>query len=194
MQPKAHYSLHLPSFLARDGQLTSCWVHERKHRQLKRHGNHSTNANRKVSWERGILEEVVLAQLLETNEWDCKSGVVLHNPLKASAELTMELQRNLGHTLDSSFEVFVSFDALCNYENVSRGDCAQTSAHMVEIWFHLQVVSEVSGASFHSVVSKWKPAGPNQFRMTEAPELVPTESLQRAIPFYVGGDVATVIP
>ena len=164
MQPKAHYSLHLPLFLARDGQLTSCWAHERKHRQLKRHANHNTNANRKVSWERDILEEVVLAQLLETSEWDCKSGVVLHNPLKASAELTMELQRNLGHTLDSSFEVFVSFDALCN--------CVQTSAHMVEIWFHLQVASEVSGASFHSVVPKWKPAGPNQFRMTEAPELV----------------------
>ena len=37
--PKHHYSLHLAEQCAHHGTLVSCWVHERKHREIKRHAN-----------------------------------------------------------------------------------------------------------------------------------------------------------
>ena len=119
---------------------------------------------------------------------------MLTSAQKASDALTHAVKHTLGRNMDSSFEVFVSQDALCNYESISRGDAAKTSSHVVEVWFHLRVVSDSSGESFHSVVSKWKSVGPNQFKITDVPELVPTGSLQRAIPFSATGDVATVVP
>ena len=195
MQPKAHYSLHLPNILARDGTLTSCWAYERKHRALKRHGNSSTNANKKMSWERGVLEEVVLSQYLDLQEWENRDGIQLIGAKEASVDMTNGLKQTLGLTLDPSARVLVASDAQCNYESMSRGDAACTSTHIVEIWFHIQVVSDIHGTSFHSIVSKWTPLqGPNLFQMTHVPELVPTGSLQRALPFCVNSGVATVIP
>ena len=35
--PKHHYSVHLPSQLERFGLVPSCFVHERRHKILKRH-------------------------------------------------------------------------------------------------------------------------------------------------------------
>ena len=195
MQPKAHYSLHLPKILARDGTLASCWAHERKHRALKRHGNNSTNANKKMSWERGVMEEVVLSQFLELQEWDPRGGIELIDPKEASVDMTNGLKQTLGLALDPSIRVFVASEAQCGYESMSRGDAVCTATHMVEVWFHVEVVSDIHGSSFHSIVSKWKPLqGHNLFQMTDVPELVPTQSLQRALPFCMDSGVATVIP
>eukprot|EP00435_Cladocopium_sp_Y103_P027822 s3514_g6.t2 len=157
MQPKSHYSLHLPVILARDGVLASCWAHERKHRCLKRHGNNSTNANKKLSWEKGVIEEVVLSQYLELQEWDPRGGIELIDAKDASVDMTDGLKQSLGLTMDASVRMFVGQEVQCNYESMSRGDAVCTSTHMVEIWFHVQVVSDIHGTSFHSIVSKWKP-------------------------------------
>ena len=195
MQPKAHYSLHLPKILARDGTLASCWAHERKHRALKRHGNNSTNANKKMSWEHGVIQEVVLSQYLELQEWDCRGGIELIDAKEASVDMTNGLKQTLGLAADPSVRVFVASEAQCNYESMSRGDAVCTSTHIVEIWFHVQVVSDIHDTSYHSIVSKWTPLqGHNLFQMTDVPELVPTGSLQRALPFCVSSGVATVIP
>ena len=127
MQPKAHYSLHLPKILARDGTLASCWAHERKHRALKRHGNNSTNANKKMSWEHGVIQEVVLSQYLELQEWDCRGGIELIDAKEASVDMTNGLKQTLGLTADPSVRVFVASEAQCNYESMSRGDAVCTS-------------------------------------------------------------------
>ena len=47
--------IHLPLILPRDGQLASCSVRERKRSKiLKGYGDQATNANKFLSWERGI--------------------------------------------------------------------------------------------------------------------------------------------
>ena len=135
------------------------------------------------------------SQYLDLQEWENRDGIQLIGAKEASVDMTNGLKQTLGLTLDPSARVLVASDAQCNYESMSRGDAACTSTHIVEIWFHIQVVSDIHGTSFHSIVSKWTPLqGPNLFQMTNVPELVPTGSLQRALPFCVNSGVATVIP
>ena len=51
--PKHHYSLHLAPQCALQSTLVSCWVHERKHKEIKRHANLICN-----TW--GAFEKSVL--------------------------------------------------------------------------------------------------------------------------------------
>ena len=59
-QPKVHFSLHLSRQLEKHGLLVACWVHERKHKELKRFANNMHQATSSTSWENGLLEDVVL--------------------------------------------------------------------------------------------------------------------------------------
>ena len=141
------------------------------------------------------MEEVVLSQFLELQEWDPRGGIELIDPKEASVDMTNGLKQALGLTLDPSIKVFVASEAQCDYESMSRRDAICTATHMVEVWFHLEVVSDIHGSSFHSIVSKWKPLqGHNLFQMTDVPEVVPTGSLHRALPFCMDSGLATVIP
>ena len=139
----------------------------------------------------------MLSQYFELQEWDRRGEIELIDAKEASVDMTNGLKQTLGLTLDPSVRVFVASEAQCNYESMSRGDAVCTSTHIVEIWFHVQVVSDIHDTSFHSIVSKWTPLhGHNLLQMTDhdVPELVPTGSLQRALPSCVNSDVATVIP
>ena len=51
--PKHHYTLHLAEMLSSHRLLLSCWVHERKHREVKAHAGMHTNT--RASWERSCL-------------------------------------------------------------------------------------------------------------------------------------------
>ena len=148
-----------------------------------------------MSWERGVMEEVVLSQFLELQEWDPRGGIELIDSKEASADMTNGLKQTLGLALDPSIRVFVASEAQCGYESMSRGDAVCTATHIVEVWFHVEVVSDIHGSSFHSIVSKWKQLqGHNLFQTTDVPEVVPTGSLQRALPFCMDSGLATVIP
>ena len=192
-QPKVHYSLHLPLILKRDNQLVSCWVHERKHKTLKRYGNQSTNANKYLSWEKGILEDVILQQALDLSTWDPRTGVVLENRKAASPEMTEAIKRSFG-LLDPSVTMWLASEASVNLESFGRGDAVLSSTGVMEVWFHVQIESDILGTSFYSVVSKWKRVGPNRFQVKDVPEFIETDKLERAMPFYLDGDVAVVIP
>jgi hypothetical protein len=52
--PKCHYTLHLPDMFQRHGFLVSCWVHERKHKEIKRYGNALDNTH--DNYELSIIE------------------------------------------------------------------------------------------------------------------------------------------
>ena len=141
------------------------------------------------------MEEVVLSQFLELQEWDLRGGSELIDPNEAWVDMTNGLKQALGLTLNLSVRVFVASEAQCDYEGMSGGDAVCTATRIVEVWFHVKVVSDIHGSSFHSIVSRWKPLqGHNLCQMTDVPELVPTGSLQRAFPFCMDSGVATVIP
>ena len=55
MTPKYHWLIHFPSYLRRFGTLIACFVHERKHKMLKRYCNDIRNTG---IFERSVLSEV----------------------------------------------------------------------------------------------------------------------------------------
>ena len=55
MTPKFHWLLHFPSYLRRFGWLLACFVHERKHKMLKRYCNDIRNT---AVFEHSVLREV----------------------------------------------------------------------------------------------------------------------------------------
>ena len=65
LHSKFHWLLHMPSHISKFSFLISCWVHERKHRIIKRYSEGIQNTLR---FERSVLVQVVshdLALLLE---------------------------------------------------------------------------------------------------------------------------------
>ena len=56
MTPKFHWLLHFPMYLRRFGTLVSCFVHERKHRMVKRYCNDMRNTS---TFEWSVLAEVM---------------------------------------------------------------------------------------------------------------------------------------
>ena len=54
MHPKFHWLVHLPQYLQRWGVLLSCFVHERRHRILKRYADNTQNTR---TYERTLLSE-----------------------------------------------------------------------------------------------------------------------------------------
>ena len=63
LPPKMHFAMHLPLALARLNFLPSCFVQERRHRQLKRHANHTCTGAHGV--EQSLLEEVTLSHIID---------------------------------------------------------------------------------------------------------------------------------
>ena len=55
MHPKFHWTIHLHIELRNFGMLLTCWVHERKHRMVKRYTNAMRNT---LTYESSILAEV----------------------------------------------------------------------------------------------------------------------------------------
>eukprot|EP00438_Fugacium_kawagutii_P028309 Skav219884 [mRNA] locus=scaffold777:440248:440829:- [translate_table: standard] len=193
MQPKAHYTLHLPLILERDGRLCSCWSHERKHRELKKYGNQSTNSNKTLSWEKGILSDVVLSQHMSMKEWSPKYGVILNTPKAAQQELKDWVLQCVGLSA-AVCEVLTSQTATVNHEMIGRGDAVVTSNSIWEVWFHVQVNTLLPATMFRSVVSKWTKLGVNKYLITDNPELVPTVEMLKAVPFQSSGGIATIVP
>ena len=66
-QPKMHFASHLP-YALREHELLCCWVHERKHREIKRYAENQANAGDSTAYETNQLQRTFLAQFysLET--------------------------------------------------------------------------------------------------------------------------------
>ena len=82
MHPKFHWLIHLYRELAHFKMLLSCWVHERKHKMVKRYSNDVRNT---TSFEKTILSEVTCHHLAEL---ECESkfdlSVRLISPVRAA--------------------------------------------------------------------------------------------------------------
>ena len=72
--PKLHYALHLGTMLEQHGCLVSCFVHERKHKELKRTANMLQNTS--GSFEKTILQNCLYSQV----EWQKTSSLLFDRP------------------------------------------------------------------------------------------------------------------
>ena len=82
MPPKFHWCIHLPHELRRFLTLLSCWVHERKHRMVKRYSNDVHNTK---TFEKTILSEVTchhFSELVSESKFELIAGLV--PPIRAA--------------------------------------------------------------------------------------------------------------
>lgn len=136
MHPKFHWMVHLPKHLERFNCLPTCWVHERKHRMVKRYATEICNT---VTYERSILGEVCSHHLAELAKPDVFSfeGLVKPRPAPPRVHelLTSELELPVGE------QVLYSHEARCSsFEPCSKGDVVllEHGGQVVagQVWFH----------------------------------------------------------
>ena len=96
LTPKLHWLLHYDEELAQHGTLFSCFVHERKHKKIKRYANPvlNTRASRCMgSFEDSVMTEVNLHHLHVLKDGaslSIKPGLVKPYKAKASTMATLE--------------------------------------------------------------------------------------------------------
>ena len=88
LPPKSHMAVHLASMLEHQGQLLSCWVHERRHKELKRFANNLSNMQ--AGSELSIMREMLLSHEEELNEYPVVIPVGLWRPRAAAAEVRQQ--------------------------------------------------------------------------------------------------------
>lgn len=165
--------------MVRRQALLTCWVHERKHKELKRFGSDTSNANRTVGFEKSLLQNVVISQLEDMKRMKTFDGIFLENPVLCDEALAAQVRMVAGRspleTVWFSHDAFLGMGRLCAARDLAL--CRLASGECVaEVWFHVQV-----GDVSLSCVSPWTPAGPNLFRRQDAPELAPTREIVRPV-------------
>jgi hypothetical protein len=154
--PKFHWLVHLPRHLQTFGCLPTCWVHERKHRVVKRY---ATDIQNDRTMERSVLGEVVSHNLRDINRlnlFNLSPGLV--EPVEANSRI-VEFLRNC---LDASIQpddVKKGFKARI----IPAGYCCRTDVALVrsddgvnfmagDVWLHVEVRGEPL-----SLVNIWAP-------------------------------------
>lgn len=159
LQPKFHYSLHLPALLRKHSRLISCWTHERKHKQLKMWANQVANAG---EWyERSVLKEVTQT-CFSTLESFQPSSVHLCSPKEATPQVLRRFAMGFiqpGANLMVAKSVNV-FGMTCHIGDVVVLNNEGT--HQVgQIYAHI----EVAGGNPWTLVAIWDSMGKNRFRV-----------------------------
>ena len=94
-------------------RLVVCWTHERKRKEVKRHGNQLANANKSLSFEKLLLSQAVLSQLLHLKEFSAVGGVQLVAPQDASSDIASSIMTFLGE--DAQSQVSASLEAMLKH-------------------------------------------------------------------------------
>lgn len=136
--PKAHWMLHYAAHIEKHKCLYTCFVHERKHRVVRRFGNDTTNQN----FDHAVLGEVTchhLARLRSIDTFDVEVGLVGGRPASAKAAATMRDIFGTGHNVElshtsrhSKWETSSRKDAV-----ILRIDGNDLSAG--EVWAHVAI-------------------------------------------------------
>ena len=151
MQPKFHWLLHYAPCLSRFGTLISCFVHERKHRTIKRYAADILNT---TNYEKPLLSEATCQHLYMLFMPETfKFSVGLVRPVQATKKVHDLLRDHFGtNVLDvsSSAESRISEYATCHKTDVVlyKSDDEQLNAGVVLA--HLDVVGDAI-----SIISYW---------------------------------------
>ena len=198
LTPKFHWLLHFANHLHTFGTLLSCFVHERKHRMVKRYANEVYNT---VAFEQSVLNEVLchhLARLEAQDTFDFNLGLV--HPRDAPRALI----QFLGTILDIPAGQPVLVSTECRFSPLAtckRGDVVfvREGAGFVagQVWVHTSVLGvHVSLISLWSLVRMDLDHSAAEWRLDDHAHLVePADILDTAIWTQLdGGIVRTLLP
>ena len=183
-QPKCHYSIHMPFFVGTGRRLQACWVHERKHKELKRFSTDSSNANVSRGWERSLLKQVVLSQCNSLSEFTFDRSPRLGASKPGSPELVAHVRSVLELGVFAPANVLIAEHAFLDGEaQVWAKDIVllvgqDGNEQVGEVWYFMS-------CNAHTLVC-WCPfdaLGNNKFQRREHPCLEPMKSIKRALIF-----------
>ena len=192
--PKFHLATHLPQMLLLHCILIACFVHERKHKALKKYANNLDNTSR--AWEKSIMMDALYSQL----ESMCDEAALpkvppcLCKPRHPSSNMRTVIQNTL--ELQPQTEILISTAALfapgmtCSKNDVVVIDLGSEGYRVGEIWIHTAVVGE-----HLTLVSLWRQMGHNMFMKQDDATIVYTADI-KAICVYknIDPNLAFIIP
>lgn len=153
LHPKFHWLVHLPSHLARFECLPSCWVHERKHRMVKRYAQDIHNT---TNYEKAIFAQVTshhLSSLAADHTFATHVG--LTRPRAASPKMRAFLESEFGlfgQECLTGMEARISKHATCCTDDVVLLKSGDGSSLMAgQVWFHASFAGQPI-----SLITIWK--------------------------------------
>ena len=147
MTIKFHYILHMPLQFDR---LINCWVHERKHKHIKRYGD--VHANTSGDWDKGVLRDVTcdhISRLQSLPIADFSGDAHLVEPLAPSKRMLQAFRAAFGEHRPAD-EFMTSKAARVNkyremvvVNDVVMWNTAGGSVDIGKVLWHASVASEV---------------------------------------------------
>ena len=136
MTPKFHWLLHYARELRQHGFLLSCFVHERKHKTVRRYATPTMNTR---DYERTVVREVVThsIRMLEADDaLDCQVGLV--NPRPSPKRLRRTLHELFGPEVLISSECRFNAFETCLVKDVVFIREAAGDMFVGEVCLHVQ--------------------------------------------------------
>ena len=180
--PKHHMSIHLPTMLHTFGRLITCFVHERKHKEIKRYVPHKMS-------EREILLEVTALQLRGLNETKFTDNAMLVKPKLAPKNMTLSLQAQF----QTNKPCYTAKEAVCATGlRVFQGDIITLfDGTVAEVLFHMSLDNRcISCVEFWSQLK----TDVNMYSASSEAHFVYTCDIERVCVWRAQGSVAYVIP
>ena len=148
-QPKMHFASHLP-YALREHQLLCCWVHERKHREIKRYAENQTNAGDSTAYETNQLQRTFLAQFYSLETLCVEKSTQLVNPSVSSDAVATHVRIYLGCNQLPPPQVMASQSAIVNaFTVVSSKDVVLTPLGVGNFGFTRPLVTLCAHVSPH---------------------------------------------
>ena len=187
-QPKMHYASHLP-YALREHQLLCCWVHERKHREIKRYAESQSNAGDSTAYEKNLLQRTFLAQFYSLDTLCLRKQTQLVNPCVSNDAVAAHVRDFLGCNQLPPPQVMASQSAITNaFTVVSSKDVILTPLGVGEVWFHVAL-----GDTVCTCFSPWISLGNNRFRTQDAPRFINTSTIEKSCVYRSDGDAIIVV-
>ena len=175
MHPKFHWLVHLPNHLDRFGCLPTCWVHERKHRMVKRYAGDICNTG---CFEKSVFAQVTshhLASLTAPLTFSTCVGIVA--PKVAPRAMTTCVEQYLGIAgleCTTGLEARVSKHEICCAKDVVLLLSDDGSKYVAgQVWFHAAYAEEpCSLVSIWTLLSADENIGSAEWQEADNPVLV----------------------
>ncbi len=184
---KFHAALHLPEMFDRFKILVTCWVLERKHKEVKRLANNYMTS--RDSWELGLCEELLRKQFDELNAPGRFSPGVTLVVAKQGSDLLQQMVAEMG----LSGPVMAGFEATTHGLSVKRGDVVKWQhGHTTvfgDVFFHF-----ASGNSYYTCVRPWIHLKGRKYNRDGEACIIETFSIVNTCVFFDNGyPIATVL-
>jgi len=201
LHPKFHWLVHLPRHLEQFGCLPTCWVHERKHRMVKRYASDICNT---TVYEKSILGQVTshhLSALGAPSTFSTKIGLIEPTraaPPRMRALIEHELQGFPGWECHTAKQARISKFETCSAKDVVLVKIpGETSYVAGQVWFHASY-----GGVAISLVSLWTllhhhpDSGVCEWQEVDDPTFMPTDDIVAAVTYTRcrPGVVRTLVP